>query len=65
MNETTNIDFGTPTDEFCNVCNTKLKLQRIYFNGQKICPACYSQQITENQKVKIDTKCPKCGYKIQ
>ena len=58
-----NIDLSPPIipDEFCDCCNVKINLQRVYYNGRKICPTCYTQQISQFQPISIK-KCPKCGY---
>lgn len=60
-----------PPDEYCDLCNTKINLQRIYFNSQKICPTCYASQLNNkttktdnNISTSIPAQCPKCGYKL-
>ena len=68
MNSVLNLDYGadSTSKESCDICNAELKLQRIYFNGQKICPACYGQQIIKFQTnhPPKETKCPKCGHEL-
>ncbi len=53
----------TIPDEFCDQCNAKINLQRVYYNGRRICPTCYGRQISQFEPIHIE-KCPKCGYEL-
>lgn len=53
--------------EFCDRCNTKLSIYRTYYNGRKICSACYGKENIKNDKKQESAKlqkCPNCGYQL-
>lgn len=51
----------TIPDEFCDQCNAKINLQRVYYNGRKICPVCYTHELNKNfSKLLLGWECPRC-----
>lgn len=57
------VDIPETNIEYCDSCGNKLGIQKIFYDGRKICPICYTMRLNENQPNKINYKCPKCGYK--
>lgn len=52
----------TAVGQFCNNCQTKLGLERIWVDGRLFCSRCYTVEMIKTQSIKRD--CPKCGYKF-
>ena len=57
---TNTISDTTAVGEFCNNCQTKLGLERIWVDGKLFCSRCYTGEMIKTQSIKKD--CPKCGY---
>lgn len=55
-------DTENTVEEYCDTCGNKLETQRVFYNGHKICPQCYTIQLNKVQSRKMNYKCPKCGY---
>lgn len=56
----------TLIDEFCDECHIKLSLYRTYYNGKKVCPACFWREINKQRNTPTPSKiiCPNCNTEI-